>query len=266
LTQLVGVICDDGNTVITVSDRMVSTGDMTLSYDRPRFKGVKISDNAVIMTAGTVHEPELLRVVCGKAGRMDKIQDIVEEVVEVYHQIREKYIINEVLRSIGIKSFSEWHDLQKKLHDGIVMRIDREITEYDLGLHLLLAGFDGEGHLIRVGNPGTFSSYDNLSYCCVGIGNRHADTIFAYHKYSRSFSRNEAIYISFEAKKRAELAGGVGESTDILIIDKNGIVSLDNKTIEELKAIYDERENGIGRTTFNKNITELEIKTNPLAI
>ncbi len=264
MTQLVGAICDNGKRVITVSDRMVSTGDMTLSYERPRLKGVRISNKAVVMTAGTVHEPELVRIGCEEAKGKDKIQDIVDALIDVYHRIREKYVVDEVLRPEGIKSLGEWHELQSKLHDAIVIRMDRQITEYDLSLYMLLAGYDTEGHLIRIENPGTCSSYDNLSYCCVGIGNRHADTIFAYHKYSREFALNEAIYIAFEAKKRAEMAGGVGPSTDILIIDQNGVNIVKEETVNQLEVIYNERESRSQTSGFDKKITGLEIETIPM--
>ena len=61
LTQLIAVICEDGKTAVTVSDRMVSTGDMTLAFEHSRLKGEILTDNSVVLTAGTIHEPDLVR-------------------------------------------------------------------------------------------------------------------------------------------------------------------------------------------------------------
>lgn len=38
MTQLIAAICENGSNVVTASDRMVSTGDMTLAFEHPRKK------------------------------------------------------------------------------------------------------------------------------------------------------------------------------------------------------------------------------------
>ncbi len=61
MTQLIAAICENGNKVTTASDRMVSTGDMTLAFEHPRMKAIPITQKAIVLTAETVHEPDLLR-------------------------------------------------------------------------------------------------------------------------------------------------------------------------------------------------------------
>lgn len=262
VTQLVGAICDHGKKIVTVSDRMVSTSGMTLTFEQERTKAVKISNNSVILTAGTVHQPDLLRQAKEEARGKDRIVDIAEILKTAYQEIRERAVIDEVLfPDIGIRSFSEWHDKQTKLHDATVMRLSDKISHFQLGLLLLFAGMDEEGHIIRIDDPGVCTSYDTLSFCCIGIGNRHAETVFAYYRYSRAFSLKEALYIAFEAKKKAEMAGGVGQTSDLLIIDSDGIKVINDDTVEALEEIYYEREARAERTGFDKRILELEIQT-----
>lgn len=76
MTQLVAAICEHGEKVITVSDRMVSTGDMTLTFEHPRMKAVKMSERAIVLTAGTVHEPDLLRQAQKEARGKDTILEL----------------------------------------------------------------------------------------------------------------------------------------------------------------------------------------------
>ena len=240
---------------------MVSTGDMTLAFEHPRMKAIAITQKSIVMTAGTIHEPDLLLQAKEIARGKERLIEIADILKEVYQEYRDKHVIDEILRPLGgIKSFGEWHGKQKSLHDGIVMELNQNIASYRLGLSLLLAGVDTTGHLIRIDDPGVYNSYDNLSYCCIGMGNRHADNVFAWYKYSATFLMNEALYIGFEAKKRAEMAGGVGKSTDILIIDEKSINKVHPDTIKLLEEIYYERESKSERAGFDKKIRELEIQ------
>ena len=74
----------------------------------------------------------------------------------------------------------------------------------------------------------------------------------------------DAIYISFEAKKKAESAGGVGQTTDMVVVDKDGIQMVEPETIAELEDLYHERETTRERRGFDKRITELEVQTSKL--
>ncbi|MBI3538269.1 MAG: hypothetical protein HY070_12025 [Chloroflexi bacterium] len=266
MTQLIAAICENGSKVITVSDRMVSTGDMTLAFEHPRMKAIPISSRAIVLTAGTVHEPDLLEQAKEESKGKEKILDIAEVLKKVYQEIREKHVVDEVLRPLaGFKSFSEWHARQTQLHDSLVMQLNDGIAHYGLNLTLILAGVDDRGHIIRIEDPGAYRSYDNLTYCCCGMGDRHADNVFAWYRYSDTFPLVEALFIAFEAKKRSEMAGGVGRSTDIVIIDKKGLNQVTADTIDAMEEIHNERESRSERGGFDKKITELNIQTNPLA-
>lgn len=265
MTQLVGAICDKGKTVITVSDRMVTTGDMTVSWEQPLQKFNTVSEKAVVLTAGTVHKPDLLRKASNRTKGREEILDIANILKECYQDARKQEIIDNVLIPIGgIKTFEEWHQKQSNLHFNIVEEIQKGIKFYNIHCRWLLAGVDTEGHLIDITNPGIFHSWDNMSFCCIGMGERHADNVFAWYKYSRDFPLNESIYIAFEAKKRAELAGGVGESSDILVIKEEGISLVTDKTKEILEEIYNAKESEASRTEFDKRISNLDIKTEEL--
>jgi len=265
MTQLVGAICEDGKKVITVSDRMVSTGDMTLMFEQPRSKAELIAARAIVLTAGTIHEPDLTRQARVRARGKDRILEMADVLKELFQEIREKHIVDEILRpQTGMKSFTEWLTRQKSIHDAILINLSDQISKYELPLRLILAGVDEEGHLIMVGDPGTYRSFDTLSYCCLGMGERHADNVFAWYRYSRVFPVNDALYIAFEAKKKAEMAGGVGQSTDILIIDSVGVNEVSRDTIDALEEIYNAREAKAERTGFDKRITELKVQTNKM--
>jgi hypothetical protein len=194
MTQLIGAICEDNKKALTFSDRMVSTGDMTLAFEQPAKKVVPVSDKALVLTAGTIHEPDLIRQATIRAKGKERIVEIADVLKEVYQQFREEHIVDEILRALaGIRSFAEWHAKQRTMHDGLAMDLNARIGQYRLGLSLLLVGVDETAHLIRVDDPGTYRSFDNLSYCCIGMGDRHADNVFAWYKYSSTFRNTSAV-------------------------------------------------------------------------
>lgn len=265
MTQLVAALCQcEGKPrVIGVSDRMLSTGDMTLTFERDEPKISVITDKSAILTAGTLDEPDLIRDVKTKARGKEKITEIAELFKEAYQALRIKHIEDEILIPLaGIKSFKEYHEKQGALHDSVILDINERILKYNVRLALLLIGIDEQGgHIIQIENPGVWRSHDNVGFSCIGMGDRHAINVFAWYKYTPSIPLRDTIYIAFEAKKKAETAGGVGESTDIWIISDKGIDIVDQQTIIELGDIYHEREKTRERRGFDKRITELKIQT-----
>src|SRR5215472_5226233 len=265
MTQLIAAICDEGQSVVTVSDRMISTGDMSLTFEPDRSKAIPIARYAALLTSGTMHEPDLIddarQLIRGK----DRIRDIADVLKEQYQNIRERRIEEEILRPLaGIRSFAEFHQKQSSLHEGVLMELNARIAEFSLGLTLLLAGYDGQGHVMVIEDPGIWTSWDMVGHAYAGMGNRHVEGVFAWYRYTQAFRLNEALWVAFEAKKRAEAAGGVGKMTDAFVINREGICQLTAATIVELESIYEVRENG-GRRNFDKRVSELSIQSEPVA-
>lgn len=265
MTQLVSALCkcEGTPTVIGISDRMLSSSDMTLTFERDEPKIEVITNKTSVLTAGTIDEPDLIRDVRKKAKGKEHVREIAELFKEAYQELRIKHIEDEILNPLaGLRSFKEYQEKQRTLHDALVLELNERIQKYDVGLALLLIGMDDYGgHIIQIANPGMWRSYDNLGFLCLGMGERHADNVFAWYKYTLSIPLRDAIYIAFEAKKKAESAGGVGEATDMIIIDNNGIKIVEQQTITELEEVYHERETAHERRGFDKRITELKVAT-----
>jgi len=254
MTQLIGVICENRKKVILISDRMVTAGNGSLCFEHER-KCERVATNALVLTAGTIHEPELLEDTKNEIKGKVVIRDISEILSRHYRAIRKKRIVYEVLEKSGISSFNEFHSKQKILHDILVSQLSDKINKFSLDLALLLGGVDKEAHLYRIGEPGTYRSFDGVGFCCIGIGNRHADPVFAFYGFSPKLSVEDALKIGFEAKKRAEMAGGVGKHTDVWIIDKNGIKEVKPETIKKLEDSHVKQED------YSRLLKSIKIKT-----
>lgn len=234
MTQLIGALCENRSKLILISDRMVTTGNGTLAFEHEA-KFQFVAPNAIVLTAGTVHEPEIIVDTKAQIKGMCSVLEIADILSRNYRKIRRKRVENEVLEEMGILSFDEFHRKQNLLNENTVLQLSKKITDYDLGVHLLLGGVDDKAHLYRIGEPGTYRSFDEVGFCCIGSGDRHADPVFAFYGFSLSSPLGETLQIGFEAKKRAEMAGGVGEKTDIWIMEKGGIYAVTSETIKELE-------------------------------
>jgi len=253
MTQLIGVLCENKEKVILMSDRMVSTMDDSLAFEHES-KCAFISPYALVLTAGTIHEPELINETKDEIKGKSSILKIAESLSRNYRKIRKQRIEHEILEKVGISSFEEFHKKQQILHDVIIQDLSENIEKYSLGVHFVLGGKDEKAHLYQIGTPGTYRSFDELGFCCVGSGDRHAEPVFAFYGFSPKMSVQNALSIAFEAKKRAEMAGGVGRELDAWIIEKTGIFKISDKTIKELEEHHAKQED------FSKLLKAIEIK------
>ena len=153
-------------------------------------------------------------------------------------------------------TLADFYRNQKTLHESTIIELNSQMDDYDLGLEMIVVGVDrgGDAHVYQIFNPGVALPQDALAFACSGTGQRHADVVFAYRKYTPTFSLERAVYVSFEAKKKAEMAGGVGASTDIAIIKNDATYRLlPQSVIMELERIYSESEK---KSKIDKEIDE----------
>ncbi len=256
--QIVGGVCENRDKVILISDRMVTTANGSLAFEHEA-KFQFIAPNAIVLTAGTIHEPEVIADTKTEIKGACSVREIADTLSKNYRKIRRKRIRDEILEEIGILSFEEFHRKQNLLHENSVLDLTKRIRDYDLGVHLLLGGVDEKARLYRIGEPGTYMSFDELGFCCIGSGDRHADPVFAFYRFSLALPLPVALQIGFEAKKRAEMAGGGGKETDIWIIEKGGVYAVAKGTIEDLEEFHTEQ-TGVSQflSTIDPKTTKLE--------
>jgi 20S proteasome alpha/beta subunit len=234
MTQIVAALCKNRTMLAVVSDRMVSDEYDTLHFEHEP-KGQMLSYNAMIFYIGTMHEPEIIDASRAEvAGRM-KLPQMIEILTKNYRATRKKRVETEILSKYGFQSYDDYHNQQRQLTDATVECIEGELTEYELDLTILFAGIDATGtQIYLIDDPGTAHSHTEVGFCCVGSGERHADPVFAFYGYNPSMSVEEALYIAYVAKRRAEMAGGVGKATDAWVISQKGCYKVKDNTLRKL--------------------------------
>lgn len=112
---------------------------------------------------------------------------------------------------------------------------------YNYGLDILLAGVDTEAHIYTIRNPGQIDCFDALGYNAIGSGELHAMSTFISSGCSPIMSTNRTAYLVFEAKRKAEVAPGVGRELDMAVVTTKKVHILDEEQIGALDAVYQER-------------------------
>jgi len=265
MTQLIGALCNNKSTVVTVSDRMVSSGDMTITFEPDRPKYNKITGKCVVLTAGTLLEPCLIEDIQEKGKNELDIRKLVQVCKEEFSLAKAKRIEEEILRPHGFNSFGDFHEKSQRLHDAIIMQLNEAIRRHSLDLVLLVAGVDDKGgHLWIVSDPGSDACFDAVGFCCPGVGQRHTDPVFALYRYSSAISPKEALLIAYEAKKRAEMAGGIGLTTDATIISEDGIKEIVPETLQELEEIHRDQKERPWQEWLKSRVEKIKIDTRSL--
>ncbi len=87
----------------------------------------------------------------------------------------------------------------------------------------IIAGVDElGGHIFTVEPPGWERPWNSTGFAAIGIGAEHAELVFLGSQYTQNRPWQQALAITFFAKKRAEISSGVGPNTDLYYIFNTG--------------------------------------------
>lgn len=245
-------ICDiqDGSPrkAIAVADRMITAGDT--EFEQEAFSKIeRLTENCVAVTAGSaLAHTELFNATKAKfvGTPAPPIAQIVDELKNNYVRLRTIRAEEQYFKPLGL-TVSYFLENQRSLDSTLVLRLSRQLEEAEYGgrpgLQIVVAGIDTTGaHIHCVFDPGSSECFDAIGYCSIGSGERHAESSLIGNDYSSALLAKKALYLMYEAKKRAELAPGVGRIyTDVSIVADSGIQNLTSQQLEELERVYNKR-------------------------
>jgi 20S proteasome alpha/beta subunit len=239
-----GAICKDAagesqHAVVVASDRMVTWAQMTQFEHRvPKFH--VLGPTIVGLAAGdALVGTRLIEDVRPIAATATSVADVAEALANQYAAIRISSAEADILRPRGLTMETFYH-MHRSMMENIVGMLDNQLTNYDLGVEVLLAGLDGAGgHLHTIHNPaGRYLTHDVIGAAAVGSGSLHAVQSMIEFRHFGEEALIDTIFRVYAAKRRAEVAPGVGKETDMLFMDGQGLHHLDGKTLSQLADLY----------------------------
>lgn len=225
---IAAITIPDGN-IVTVSDRMLSSGDIVQATDDAALKARKISKTwALLMAAedANLFLP-IVKAAQRKLLRFEERYDleIVQNVVvESYRELFDTEFTSHHLARYGITNLTEFRTTGLAQFGGTKFRsLCEKVDKFELGITMLGYGFDTKGapHIFEVLDPGAVTNHDLLGYAVIGSGCYMA-TASLRRKQLPTNDLELMIYRLLEAKFSAETASGVGKSTNLFTMNADG--------------------------------------------
>jgi hypothetical protein len=148
----------------------------------------------------------------------------------------------------------------------LVNKLAGELVNYQCsGIEAIITGVDSLGaHIFTVDNKGV-SMRDAVGFAAIGAGYWHANSAMMFAEHTRRKPMPDTLLLTYSAKRRAEVAPGVGIGTDMLMIGPalGSYFPIGDHVLGKLKDIYeglqvrDRESQAIARVEVNKYVEEL---------
>lgn len=223
MTICIAALCDGGKGSILVSDQMI-TAHFPIGYEFENNeveKIVKINENVHALVAGDVLFAD---EVIGSARKQIILQNVhnfdgIAEILRNEYQVaRRNRVGRQELEPRGM-DLGNYFNLQQRLQPAITQMIDMAFKTYDPGVELIIAGKSDAGcHICTIRNPGDLICHDAIGFVTIGSGGPHAVYSMIESGYKKSLPKDSVREIVLKAKKRSEVAPGVGKETTVIEI------------------------------------------------
>ena len=250
MTVCVAALCD-GSTIVGASDRMITAGDV--QFEPEQMKSWWMNPSIVVMISGdtTLQTEILLGVYAEVADRIRSepdnwwnVSDVTSLYVRHYNAIRSSRAEDAVLSPLGLTR-DTFISRQHEMSASLIERLSSDLLHFDLPqISAIVAGIDPSGaHLWLISKSGRTlapSCHDNAGFVSIGMGRWHSQSQFMFSGHTRLRPFPETLLLTYSAKKRAEVAPGVGSGTDMFLITALGrsVQSVSGEVLKDLNKIY----------------------------
>jgi hypothetical protein len=226
MTVCIAARANDGS-IFCAADRMVTVGDIEMESPVPKIHTLTAS--IVVMPSdedAALHTEILLATqtaIVEKINTQPKtwvvpVIDVVELYIQARDRIRAKILERTFLVPLGL-THESFHSKMSTFKQRLVDRVSEDLISHKLpGLSVIIAGIDPSGAHIYEVHDGESGCFDAIGYAAIGVGARHARAHFMISGQSYYTSVAETLWATYLAKKRSEVAPGVGETTDIAML------------------------------------------------
>jgi hypothetical protein len=249
MTVCIAAICDSGKAIVVAADRMFTNPGLMVEFETDEQKIEALSEKCVALSAGnSVFATEILDSVRQRLGGNQKppVDQVVAFVREEYESIRASKVYDSIIFPMLGADFQKHRAVGTTLPDYLAKQqnaygmINMNSVQFNLGVDFLIAGLDDIGaHLAHVTNPAVISQLRKLGHAAIGSGGIHALTRLSLAGQNRQRGLQETLADVYTAKRASEVAPGVGNATDIAVIDADrGLWACPQGVIDELEKIH----------------------------
>jgi len=246
VTVCVALLSDNRRNVVGVADRMITAGD--IEYEPPQQKVIPLTNSIVVMTAGdSSFNTEIINEVKEFVSvQLQSDPDTWLRVADVAKKFQEAMAFLSAQKAAVSRLTPYGLDLetfisrQSEFAPEFLDNLTAELMNFAVPtVEAIITGVDsGGGHIFVVDNE-ELMCLDHLGFACIGIGQEHSSSQLMFDCYAPDAKFPIAMFEGYTAKKRAEVAPGVGEATDMFAVVGLGAYSeIADHVKEELERQY----------------------------
>jgi 20S proteasome alpha/beta subunit len=275
VTVCVAAMCRD--MLVGASDRMLTAGDVEFEPNQAKVWTFSRSIVALVAGDATIQGELLLEVskevqqwINSEPNNWVNVKDVASLYCKQYRTLLRKHAEAEILHPLGL-DIPSFLTTQTKMRRELIEDIVQKLTTFDFPSiqETIFMGIDNDGPTGAGGEklvcPPLFATYGSklswmnaVGFVAIGGGKIHAESQFMFAGHSQHKNYEDTIQLTLAAKKRAEVAPGVGKLTDMVVIGPGlgTFTTVEEENVKELETIYQE-----AKLATDKAIESAQTKT-----
>lgn len=227
MTVCIAASYNNSEGFILVSDQMLTIHyPMAYEYENEEFEKISlISEKLPIycLSAGNaIFANEIIDTAKSQIRNkgIKSVDLAAQEIRDAYMKYRLSRLVRSELETRGL-DLNTYYRNQRTLSADIVQAIDRNFRTGNLGVEFIVVGKSGQScNIYTIIHPGDVYCNDCIGYAAIGIGAPHVIYHMIENNYRKSMNRELIEQLVTGAKKRSEVAPGVGEITRTVVEPK----------------------------------------------
>ncbi len=248
VTVCVAALCNGGNTILGASDEMITSGD--IQFEPLLSKVWKVNNSIALMVAGDVGlHADLWAFLMeamqsrrqGNADQQWRVRDVARMYLDAVTSMHADRAERDLLLPLGL-TLSSFFSKQKEMLPEFARLLAERIQRYPMiDASAIVVGTDNTGCHIYVVEDGELTCKDAIGFAAIGAGFWHSNSHFMFAKHTKFEPGHRTALRTYAAKKRAEVAPGIGKNTDMFSISCTPVSysPLPPSFIKSLEVLYD---------------------------
>lgn len=219
------VAARSGNFIFGASDRMLTGGDVEFEPDTAKI--IPLTSSIAAMTAGdSALQSEILlelqKIVSARITAEPQnwlvIRDVAYMYAQIRNNIRRQRAEQAILLPLGLDCQS-FVSRQSEMSEGFITKVSKELLNYSVAsVSTIFTGVDSLGGHIYTVEDDSVRCHDSVGFAAIGSGYWHANSQLMLAKHNYESPVPDTLLLTYLAKRRAEVAPGVGKDTDMFMI------------------------------------------------
>ncbi len=179
------------------------------------------------------------------------VEDVAALYAKYYSEAKLKRSEAAILSPLGLNRMT-FIERQQQMAPSLVSQLAQQMINFEMPeVETIFAGVDPRGTHIYVAQDGNKSCADVIGFASVGVGKWHANSQFMFAGHTRYSLLPRTAFLTFSAKRRAEVAPGVGVGTDMFMVTSlGGYTSIGPHVLEALHKAYKSNQAGISKSSI----------------